>query len=224
MRTGSHAHPAHLDAAIRQPSRRELAADGFVHGLGIASGMAGAATLVALIAGHGNALELVAILIYCAGLIAMFLCSAAYHLARTHPKRDLLRRFDHAAIFAMIAGTYTPFTVLVLDGGWSVVMTTLIWSLAVLGIVVKLWQPRRFHSLSAAPYLLLGWVGLSACYPLFVALGPTSFTLIAIGGALYTVGVLFHVWERLPFQNAIWHGFVLAAAATHYAAVVTAVV
>lgn len=224
------AHRRHLDVSAppgrvgpREPSRREVAADAVVHILGIVSGLAGAVTLVLLIAGHGNSLELAAILIYVAGLVAMFLCSAAYHLARAYPRRDLLQRFDHAAIFAMIAGTYTPFTVLTLDGGWSVVLTTLVWSLAVAGIVVKLWRPRRFHSFSALPYLLLGWVGLSAVYPLYLALGPTTFALIAIGGVLYTVGVLFHVWERLPFQNAIWHGFVLAAAAVHYAAVVTAV-
>ncbi len=215
----------HLDVPpeIRQPSRRELAADAAVHGLGILSGIAGAAALVTLIAGHGSGLELAAVLIYVAGLIAMLLCSAAYHLARRHPRRDLLQRFDHAAIFAMIAGTYTPFTVLALDGGWSVVLTTLIWSLAVAGIVLKLWRPRRFDRFAVAPYLLLGWVGLSACYPLYVALGPTVFALIAAGGVLYTVGVLFHVWEKLPFQNAIWHGFVLAAAAVHYVAVIFAV-
>jgi hemolysin III len=213
----------------REPSRHELAADTAVHVLGILSGLAGAVTLVTLIAGRNgtagsSALELTAILIYCTGLVAMLVCSAAYHLARAHPRRALLQRFDHAAIFAMIAGTYTPFTVLALDGGWSVVLTTLIWSVAVAGIVLKLWQPRRFHQLSVAPYLLLGWVGLSAFFPLLQALGPTTFTLIAVGGVLYTVGVLFHVWERLPFQNAIWHGFVLAAAAVHYAAVVSAVV
>lgn len=212
----------------RIPTRSELAADATVHVLGILSGLAGGVTLVSLIAGHGSALELAAILIYVAGLVAMLVCSAAYHLAqnfpRAHPRRDLLQRFDHAAIFAMIAGSYTPFTVLALEGGWSVVLTTLIWSLAVAGIVLKLWEPRRLGALSVLPYLLLGWVGISAFYPLFVALGPTTFALIAIGGALYTIGVLFHVWERLPFQNAIWHGFVLAAAAVHYAAVVLAVV
>lgn len=214
----------HLDAPLhaRQPSRGELAADAAVHILGILSGLAGAATLLTLIAGHGSALELAAILIYVGGLIAMLLCSAAYHLARRHPRRDLLQRFDHAAIFAMIAGSYTPFTVLALDGGWSVVLTTLIWSLAVAGIVLKLWQPRRFRRFAVAPYLLLGWVGLSAFYPLYIALGPTIFALIAIGGALYTIGVLFHVWEKLPFQNAIWHAFVLAAAAVHYVAVLLA--
>ena len=218
----------HLDAPAppRQPSRGELAADAAVHILGLLSGLAGGATLVTLIAGHGSALELAAILIYVAGLIAMLLCSAAYHLAhafpRAHPRRDLLQRFDHAAIFAMIAGSYTPFTVLALEGGWSVVLTTLIWSLAVAGIVLKLWQPRRFQRFAVAPYLLLGWVGLSAFYPLFLALGPTIFALIAIGGVLYTIGVLFHVWEKLPFQNAIWHGFVLAAAAVHYVAVLLA--
>ncbi len=217
---------AHLDvpALPRHPSGAELAADATVHALGILSGLAGAIILVTLIAGHGNAQELAAILIYVGGLIAMLVCSAAFHLARRHPRRDLLRRFDHAAIFAMIAGTYTPFTVLALEGGWSVVLTTLIWSMAVGGIVLKLWQPRLLRSFSALPYLLLGWVGVSAFYPLFLALGPTTFGLIALGGVLYTVGVVFHVWERLPFQNAIWHGFVLAAAAVHYVAVVRAVV
>jgi hemolysin III len=221
--------PNHLDsppipANPRAQSRGELAADAAVHALGLASGVIGAVTLVSLIAGHGDALELAAILIYAAGLIAMLGCSAAYHVARAHPRRDLLQRFDHAAIFAMIAGTYTPFTVLALDGGWSVVLTTLIWSLAVAGIVLKLWQPRWFGSLSAAPYLLLGWVGLSAFFPLLSAVGPLTLALIAAGGVLYSVGVLFHAWERLPFQNAIWHGFVVAAAAVHYAAVVSGVV
>lgn len=208
----------------RPHSRHELLADCAIHILGLASGSIGAASLLALIAARGSWLEFGALSIYAVGLVAMLSCSAAYNLARNSRFRAFLRRCDHAAIFAMIAGTYTPFTVLALDGGWSVVLTTLIWSIAVAGIVLKLWQPRRFHSLSVAPYLLLGWVGLSAIFPLLQALGPTTFTLIAVGGVLYTVGVLFHVWERLPFQNAIWHGFVLAAAAVHYAAVVSAVV
>lgn len=223
---------SHLDAIPpREQSPRELAADAAMHVLGVLSGVAGAVILPTLIAGNAGAAELAAVLLYVAGLVAMLLCSAAYNLVQAyprafpwaHPRRDLLQRFDHAAIFAMIAGTYTPFTVLVLDGGWSVVLTTLIWSLAVAGIVMKLWQPRRFRRLSVLSYLALGWVGMSACYPLYVALGPTTFALIAIGGSLYTIGVLFHVWDRLPFQNAIWHGFVLAAAAVHYAAVLAVV-
>lgn len=193
-----------------------------MHVLGLISGAGAAAILIYLIARKGSALELAAILIYVVGLAAMLLCSALYHLARRHPRRDLLRRFDHAAIFAMIAGSYTPFTVLALEGGWSVVLTTLIWSLAVAGIVGKLWQPRRFDRLAALPYLLLGWVGVSAFYPLFVALGPVTFGLILAGGLLYTIGAAFHAWERLPFQNAIWHAFVLAAAAVHYTAILAA--
>jgi hemolysin III len=214
--------PSAANPPFREPSRRELAADAAVHILGLMSGIAGGTALVTLIANQGSTLELAATLIYVGGLIAMLVCSAAYNLARAHPRRDLLQRFDHAAIFAMIAGSYTPFTVLALDGGWSVVLTTLIWSLAVAGIVMKLWQPRRFRRISLLSYLALGWVGLSACYPLYIALGPTTFILIGIGGALYTIGVLFHVWDKLPYQNAIWHGFVLAAAAVHYAAVLSA--
>ena len=216
--------PAASAAEARRPSASEVAADLAVHAVGIAAGLTGIVTLVVLIAGRGDALELAAILIYSAGLITMLGCSAAYHMLVAHPRRSLLRRFDHAAIFAMIAGTYTPFTVLALEGSWSVVLTTLIWSLAVAGMVLKLWWPNRFHSLSIASYLLLGWVGLSAFFPLLGALGPLPVGLILGGGLLYTIGVLFHAWERLPFQNAIWHSFVVAAAALHYAAVISGVV
>ena len=208
----------------RPHSRLELAADCIIHILGIAGGSIGGATLVALIAARGNWLELGALLIYAFGMVAMFCCSAAYHLARTSPWRALLRRCDHAAIFIMIAGTYTPFTLLRLDGVWSWGLTMAVWSVAGIGMVVKLCRRCDLRYASVAPYLLLGWIGLIAIDPLFQSLGWQTFTLIAAGGVLYSVGVLFHIWERLPFQNAIWHGFVLAAAAVHFAAVVNGVV
>ena len=125
----------------------------------------------------------------------------------------------------MIAGTYTPFTLLSLSDGWSVGLTAIIWSLALCGMALKLWAPpRSSRTLSVAPYLLLGWIGLSAIFPLLTALGPQTFGLIVLGGLFYSIGVLFHVWDSLPFQNAIWHGFVLAGAATHYAAILDGVV
>ena len=211
-------------AAVRHPSRSELAADCIVHILGIAAGSIGGATLVALIAMRGNWLELGALLIYATGMLAMFCCSAAYNLARNTRWRTALRRCDHAAIFVMIAGTYTPFTLLRLDGAWSWGLTTAVWTIAGIGMVVKLCQRCDLRYASVAPYLLLGWIGIIAIDPLFQSLGWHTLGLIGIGGLLYMVGVGFHVWERLPFQNAIWHGFVLAAAAVHYAAVFNGVV
>jgi hemolysin III len=211
-------------ATRRHPSRLELAADGAVHILGIAGGSIGAATLLALIAQRDDWLEFAALLIYAIGLIAMLGCSAAYHLVRNSPWRALLRRLDHAAIFVMIAGTYTPFTLLRLDGGWSWFLTTAVWSIAGIGVLVKLCRGCDLRYASITPYLLLGWLGILAIDPLVRSLGWQNLALIAAGGALYSIGIVFHVSERLPFQNAIWHTFVLAAAALHYAAVVNGVV
>jgi len=208
----------------RPHSRHELLADCIIHILGIAGASIGGATLVALIAARGNWLELGALVIYAFGMVAMFCCSAAYHLARNSPWRAMLRRCDHAAIFVMIAGSYTPFTLLRLDGAWSWGLTGAVWLIAGLGILMKLCRGCDAGYASIAPYLLLGWIGLIAIDPLFQSLGWQTFTLIAAGGVLYSVGVLFHIWESLPFQNAIWHGFVLAAAAVHFAAVVNGVV
>src|SRR5262245_54313390 len=199
----------------RDPSRHELAADCIIHILGIAAGSIGGATLVALIAARGDWLELGALVIYAVGMIAMFSFSAAYNLARNSPWRAALRRCDHAAIFVMIAGSYTPFTLLGLDGGWSWGLTSAVWSIAGIGALLKLCRRCDLRYASVAPYLLLGWIGLIAIDPLFRSLGWETLGLIGVGGALYVIGVGFHVWNRLPFQNAIWHGFVLAAASVH---------
>jgi hemolysin III len=209
---------------LRDLSRHELAADCIIHILGIAGGSVGGATLVALIAARGDWLELGALLIYAVGIVAMFGCSAAYNLARTSRWRAALQRCDHAAIFVMIAGTYTPFTLLRLDGAWSWGLTTAVWSIAGIGVLIKLCRGCDLRYASAAPYLLLGWIGIIAIDPLFRSLGWETLALIGLGGALYMIGVGFHIWHRLPFQNAIWHAFVLAAASVHYAAVVYGVV
>ena len=209
---------------LRDLTRHELAADCIIHILGIAGGSIGGATLVALIAARGDWLESGALLIYAVGIVAMFGCSAAYNLARTSRWRAAFQRCDHAAIFVMIAGTYTPFTLLRLDGIWSWGLTTAVWSIAGIGVLIKLCRGCDLRYASAAPYLLLGWIGIIAIDPLFRSLGWETLALIGLGGALYTIGIGFHVWDRLPFQNAIWHAFVLAAASVHYAAVVYGVV
>jgi hemolysin III len=218
---GRSLNAAHAIEPCRPQSAAELGADKAVHILGIGAAIPAAILLVSFSAQSGDRLKLTAILLYIAGLGAMLGCSAAYNLVREHWCRPALRRCDHAAIFAMIAGSYTPFTLLSLSGGWSVGLTAIIWSLALAGIALKLWGPSRgMRTLSVLPYLLLGWIGLSAIFPLLTALGPQTFSLIVLGGIFYSVGVLFHMWDSLPFQNAIWHGFVLAAATVHFAAVV----
>jgi hemolysin III len=162
---------------------------------------------------------LLPIVVYAICLVAMLGCSAAYHLAEPSPRRELLRRVDQAMIFLMIAGTYTPFTIDRLDGDWSTLFTIGIWSLALMGAAAKLAYPRRLEGFTVALYLALGWIGLVEVRPIFAALDMPTLFLLGAGGLLYTVGTVFHLWERLPFQNAIWHGFVVSAACCHYAAV-----
>lgn len=202
---------------------RELIADRVVHVVGIGLGVAAAVVLVLVTAIAGGPDDLFPILIYSFGLLAMLGCSAAYNVFRTSMRRDWLRRFDHAAIFAMIAGTYTPFTTR-LSGGWAAGLTAAIWAIAAAGIVLKLWQPRRIETISIVLYLALGWIGLAAVGPFLAALDGRTLALLALGGIVYTAGVVFHLWHRLPYQNAIWHGFVLVAASVHYVAVIGLVV
>ena len=198
----------------------EQAADRAIHALGIGLGTIAAIALVWMAAIEGQPGDLASILIYAAGLMAMLGCSAAYNVFHTSGRREWLRRLDHAAIFAMIAGTYTPFTTR-LASGWSSGLTAVIWTVAAAGIALKLWQPRRIEAISIVLYLALGWIGLAAAGPFAATLEARTLVLLALGGLVYTVGVVFHLWRRLPYQNAIWHGFVLVAAGIHYFAVLT---
>lgn len=215
--------PSSAAPIVRPPSRPELWADGIVHALGLVAGAAGTITLGALVVLQGDWFAAIPMAVYAFGLMAMLVCSAAYNLARNSRRRALLRRFDHAAIFAMIAGTYTPFTTLRLEGGWAAGLTAAVWGVALLGIVLKLWKPHLVERASIPLYLALGWIIVVALNPLLGALEPSTLILLGVGGLLYTLGVVFHIWERLPFQNAAWHACVLAAACVHYAAVIDAV-
>jgi hemolysin III len=205
--------------AQRLLSPREHIADGVIHAVGLVSGCVAAGILVGMTAVLGTPGEFAAVTTYAVGLIAMLGCSAAYNLARSVRLRAFLCRFDHAAIFAMIAGTYTPFTTLRLEGSWAIAMTALVWTVAALGMAIKLYRPRHFEGFFIALYLVLGWIGIVAIKPLVASLETSTLILLGSGGLLYTLGVVFHVWERLPFQKAVWHGFVLVAAGAHYAAV-----
>lgn len=205
------------------PSRRELVADGVVHALGLVLGLPAAIALVLATAlddgpGQGPA-RLAPVAIYAACLIAMLGCSAAYNLLRASRLRLWLRRFDHAAIFAMIGGTYTPFAILRLETMWSLALTGTIWLLAGLGIAAKLVQPGWIERLSTVLYLGLGWLGVVVTVPLMHALDRPTFTLLLAGGLVYSLGVVFHHWRSLAYHTAIWHGFVLFAAGLHYVAV-----
>jgi hemolysin III len=222
--TAGEAFEASAKAVSRQLTRWEIGVDGAIHCAAIIAAIIGGTVLLVLVSGQG-ALDIVAVSIYSGGLLAMLICSAAYNFGGRGRRRSWLRNLDQAAIFLMIAGTYTPFTVLHLDGAWRVSLTTIIWSIAGCGILLRILHGRLFDRLAIAFYLSLGWMALVAVAPLVRALDAPVLVigLLAAGGLLYTIGVIFHLWERLPFQNAIWHGFVVAAAAFHFAAVIISV-
>jgi hemolysin III len=200
-----------------------LIADGCIHAVGVVASIAAASILVAVALTHLSSGAALSVIVYCAGMLAVFCFSAAYNLT-SGPRRWLLRRLDHAAIYVKIAATYTPFAAIKLGGTAGFALLGAVWGIAVLGALAKLLVPAHFVRTSYVLYLAQGWAGVFALQPLLGALSGTALTLLLVGGVLYTVGVVFHLWSRLPFNNAIWHGFVLAASACHFGAVVNAVV
>jgi hemolysin III len=199
--------------------RAELIADGIVHAIGVIFGLIAATVLVVLTAVYASALDIVAVSIYVAGLLAMLVLSASYNLWPVSPTKWVLRRFDHAAIFVLIAATYTPIIMELKDSVFAIVLLVGVWCVAVFGVVLKLGWPGRFDRVSVGLYLALGWSGMMLYDSVVTALPKLALWFVLAGGALYSLGVIFHAWRRLRFQNAIWHSFVLLGAACHYTAV-----
>ena len=206
-----------------QYDRLELIADGIVHGVGVVLALIGVTALIFYATVWTTSGQLVAASIYGVGLLLSLGISFAYNLWPISKVKWYLRRLDHSAIFVLIAATYTPF----LQRGWQnptlAGLLAAVWLVAAAGIALKFLRPGRYDRLAILLYLAMGWSGVFAAESLRATLSGTTILLILIGGLLYTLGVIFYVWQSLRFQNAIWHGFVVAAAAVHYSAVVTCV-
>jgi hemolysin III len=203
---------------VRDYDKAEIALDAVVHGVGLVLGIAGTAVLIAFTLRSPAIGDLPVAIVYATGLLAMLGFSAAYNLWPVSRIKWVLRRFDHSAIYLLIAATYTPFIAQMKNGLLASALLVAVWSVAAVGIVLKLTLPGRFDRLSIVLYLALGWSGV-AMYEVIVALPAPTLWLLGAGGLLYTFGVIFHFWEGLRFQNAIWHAFVVFAAACHYTAV-----
>ncbi len=199
--------------------RAERVADGVVHALGVTLGAIGAVVLVAVAVIWASPLEIASVIVYAVGLLAMLGFSAAYNIWPVSRAKWILRRFDHSAIYLMIAGTYTPFIAQLKAGLVAAGLLAAVWSTAFLGAALKLMLPGRLDRLAVAVYLALGWSGVVAYRQVVAALPGSTLWLIAAGGVLYSAGVVFHAWRSLRFHNAIWHGFVVIAACCHYSAV-----
>src|SRR5436189_5546179 len=201
--------------------RAEILADGAVHAIGVCLGFVGAVTII-VIAVKMERIEVTPILIYVIGLVTMLALSAAYNMWPVSPAKWVLRRFDHSAIYLLIAGTYMPFLAQMKSALVSAGLGVGVWASAVIGMALKLALPGRFDRLAVVLCLLLGWSGVIAYDSLASALPSASLWHLAIGGLLASVGAIFHFWRGLLFHNAIWHGFVLIAASCHYSAVLLA--
>jgi hemolysin III len=219
--SASDGRPLHLNWNY---DRAEIVADGVVHVVGVLCGTVAVVSLVAVAAKVAKPVELIAVLVYGGGLLGMLTASALYNLWPLSPRKWLLRRLDHSAIFLLIAGTYTPFLTQLKSGFGASLLFVGVWSASLVGMTLKLALPGRFDRLSIALYLLIGWSGVVAYEGVVASLPEATLWLLAAGGMLYTLGVVFHLWRSLRFQNAIWHALVLAAAACHYGAVLNCIV
>ncbi|MDQ2069348.1 PAQR family membrane homeostasis protein TrhA [Natronospira bacteriovora] len=198
---------------------REELANALTHGLGAVASAIGGVVLVVLAAIHAGLLEALTAAVFAVSLVVLYLASTLYHSARHPLVRYRLKILDHCAIFLLIAGTYTPFTLVGLGGAWGWSLFGVIWSLAALGIVLKLFFTGRFRLLSTATYVVMGWLAIIAFVPMTQQLHPAALTWLIIGGVTYTAGTIFYHNHRIPYAHAVWHLFVLGGSVCHFAAV-----
>jgi hemolysin III len=194
-------------------------ASSVIHGVGILLSIAGLATLVAFAAMYGNARAVTASAVYGSSLILLYTASTLYHSVRGEVAKRWLRICDHIAIYLLIAGTYTPFTLVALPGAWGWTLFATIWSLALLGSALELGLLGHRRGLAVLLYVAMGWVGMVAFKPLLEHLQAGGMALLVAGGVAYTLGVPFYLWRRLPYHHTVWHCFVLAGSVLHFLAV-----
>jgi hemolysin III len=197
----------------------EEIAHALTHGLGVVLAIVGLTVMVARAALYGNNWHVAAASVFGATLVLMYSASTLYHSIPLPRAKKVLRIIDHSTIYFLIAGTYTPFTLVTLHGFWGWLLFGITWGLALAGVVFKIYATGRFEKLSLAIYLGMGWCIVIAIKPLWRTLEPGGLVLMALGGLSYTGGVAFYVWERLRYHHAIWHGFVLAGSVLQYFAV-----
>jgi hemolysin III len=201
----------------------ERIADNVIHVTGLAAGLAAVLVMMILAFGSLPAASTASLAIYSAGMLAMLGCSAAYHMIPAAGWKGFLRRLDHAAIFLKIAGTYTPFAAIKIGGAAGLALLGTVWSVALFGSAAKMLLASTWDRLAIPLYLTLGWGGIVMVHDLAASATLPSLVLLGAGGVLYTVGVAFHLWRSLPYQNAVWHAFVLAGTGCHFGAVTSAV-
>ncbi|HEY3406271.1 MAG TPA: hemolysin III family protein [Ohtaekwangia sp.] len=197
-------------------SLKDEIVNAITHGIGTLLAIAGLVLLIVFAAIKGNAWHIVSFTIFGATMVILYLASTLYH-SLTHEKaKFLFRKFDHMSIYLLIAGTYTPFCLVVLQGwiGWT--FLGIVWSCAILGIVLKAFHTGKKEKLSTLLYVMMGWVGMLAAKPLYEAMPQSSFVLLLAGGAFYTLGTLFFIKDKITYFHGAWHVCVLAGTTAHF--------
>jgi hemolysin III len=201
----------------------EEAANYLTHGTGLAMSICGFLQLLSLTSGRGTAGQVAGVAVYGGSLVVLYLASTSYHAVQQARLKSSLRVFDHATIYLMIAGTYTPF-LLALPNPWPTLGTSAVWLLAVVGIVFKIVFGFRYERFSIAMYLSMGWMGVLTVKPLFDRISAGGVAWLVAGGLAYTVGTLFYVRREIKYSHAVWHAFVLLGSSLHYGAIILYIV
>jgi len=212
-----------MDEAVSLVHVREERASALTHGVGALAALAGGAVLVALASLHGDGWRLAAAIVFSVSLLLLYSASTLYHAVQQPRAKSALKVLDHCAIYLLIAGTYTPFTLVALRGDVGRNLFVAIWSLAAAGIAFKLFFTGRFKLLSTAVYIAMGWLVLFAIEPVMQALDAWTFGWLLAGGAFYTLGTVFYHRPSMRYSHAVWHLFVVAGSVCHYIAVLAQV-
>ncbi|MBU7008256.1 PAQR family membrane homeostasis protein TrhA [Phosphitispora fastidiosa] len=189
------------------------------HGIGTALAVTGLVLLIVFAVMYGDIWHIVSFSIYGSTLVLMYLISTLYHALRNRKAKDILKVLDHSAIYLLIAGTYTPFTLITLHGRLGWILFGVVWGLAIAGIVFKIFFVKRFRILSTALYLAMGWLVVSVVKPLVAGIPGPGLAWLVAGGVLYSSGTFFYIRKKKAFNHAVWHLFVMAGSVCHFLAV-----
>ena len=204
------------DISLTSSSKGEIIANSITHGIGVGLSIAGLVVLIVRAVKMGTGWHLAGFLVFGISLLLLYLASTIYHSFASKPWKGILQRLDHAAIYFLIAGTYTPFLLTTSRTGLGWTVFGIIWGLSIVGLILKLSFSKKFEKPTVWLYLLMGWAGLVIFFQTGLQLGKLSIIFLLIGGVFYSVGVIFYRWKKLPYNHAIWHLFVLGGSIFHY--------
>ncbi len=207
-----------VKARLKELTVEEFA-NTITHGVGLLLSLCGLVVLVSLAVVFGDFWYILSSIVYGLSLVVLYGASTLYHSATSPEEKRILQIVDHSCIYLLIAGSYTPFTLIVLRSGIGIGLFAFVWAFAIFGILGKVFLAKRFKSASVVSYLIMGWIGVIAVEPLFAKLGFPAIALIVLGGLAYSIGVIFYSWTRLRHHHAIWYLFVMSGSFLHFLAI-----